>query len=128
MNTSDLFGSWDLETFEIEDKEGNRKSWGENLKGLLIYSPCGRMSVGINKSIIESGDGWAEDCLDSVLFYSGTYQIHDSHIYHLVEVASDPDRIGKTLIRSAQLDSLRLRLTSPIETFGRAILTWKRRA
>lgn len=40
--------------------------------------------------------------------------------------ASNPARIGKELVRFATLDNDLLTLTSPNESFGRAILTWRK--
>ncbi len=119
-------GTYQLESFVIEQADGTRADWGRNMRGLLIYTSSGHVSVSINRDIeiLESGD--PQDVLDSMLFYAGTYQIHGNEIHHHVTIASNPDRIGKTLTRSLSFDSQLLTLTSPFESFGRAIVQWRK--
>lgn len=126
MKLEQVHGTWTLESFDIENKQGVRSPWGTNTRGLLIYSPSGHMSVSINKDIEPSDDGEAADTLDSILFYSGTYAIEDAIIRHQVTNASNPARIGKEMIRHASLDGDLLSLTTPQESFGRAILVWRK--
>ena len=126
MTVRELIGSWELLSFELEDPAGIRKPWGTDIRGILIYSETGKMSVAINKKIESSPDGEAQDTLDSMLFYSGRYSIEDSTVHHHVEVASDPERVGKDLVRSAELTGDALKLTSPAQSFGRSILVWKK--
>jgi hypothetical protein len=64
--------------------------------------------------------------LDSILFYAGTYQVDGSTIRHQVTNASSPARIGKEMIRHATLEGDVLTLVTPQESFGRAILRWRR--
>jgi len=40
-----------------------------------------------------------EDILDACLFYAGQYELHPSEVRHFVTEATDPHRIGQTLIR-----------------------------
>ena len=91
-----LIGSWTLESFAIESPEGKRSDWGNNVHGLLIYALSGHMSVSINKDVENDPDQSAEQNLfDSILFYSGTYQVEGNLIRHQVTQASNPARIGK---------------------------------
>jgi hypothetical protein len=127
MSLDQVLGSWTLEKFQIEDPSGNVRDWGRNARGLLIYAPTGHMSVSINKEIENDPDQTeAENRFDSILFYSGSYQMSGSTITHQVTQASNPDRIGREMIRYAELDGELLRLTTPNESFGRAILVWKK--
>lgn len=119
-------GTWELESFEIEDPQGLHKPWGKQSHGLLIYTENGQMSVSINRAVEPKSENEAQNIYDSILFYSGTYSINDSTISHQVTQASNPQRIGKTLTRFAKLDGDRLTLTSPKESFGTAQLTWRR--
>lgn len=121
-----VMGTWALESFEIEDSNGSRKPWGEEAHGLLIYTDSGHMSVGINRKLTDSQKTKAELAFDSSLFYSGTYFVNDSIITHQVTEASNPARIGKSQTRYAKLDGELLTLTSPKESFGTAILTWRK--
>lgn len=125
-----LIGTWELVTFEMEDLEGNRKPWGKNTHGLLIYTPTGHMSVSINKSLEPSGSGEAQDIYDSILFYSGTYSSEGGLVHHQVAHASNPSRIGKEMIRNLRFftdpSGVYIELSSPKESFGRGIVTWRR--
>lgn len=119
-------GSWALQSFEIEKQDNTVQPWGNNSKGLLIYTNDGHMSVSINKSVENKSLNEAQNIFDSILFYSGTFTTNDSTIKHQVTQASNPTRIGKELIRYAKLDNDILTLESPTESFGKAILKWKR--
>ena len=122
-----IHGTWTLESFELENKEGKRTPWGRAAHGLLIYAPTGHMSVSINKVVESDPDqSDAENLFDSILFYSGTYTIDGELIRHQVTNASNPARIGKEMLRYAKFDGNRVTLTTPEESFGRAILVWKR--
>ena len=119
-------GSWKLVSFEIEPKEGPRRDWGRNAHGLLFYSTSGQMSVAINKDVARESENEFEDLFDSILFYAGTYQVEGDLIRHKVTEASSPERIGRELLRYAKFDGDQVTLTTPHESFGRAILTWRK--
>ena len=121
-----IVGSWRLESFEIESPSKQVRAWGKNPQGLLIYSADGYMSVGIHRdNEKKSGNEW-RDLFDSILFYSGTYSIHEKELHHQVTQASDPKRIGTTQVRFATLEGDKLTLKSPIESFGQATLVWRK--
>lgn len=131
MKPETLHGTWTLLSFEIEANDGIRKSWGQDVHGLLIYSPSGHMSVSINKTPEDDPDQTeSENLFDSILFYSGTYRIDEGSepalIRHQVTQASHRARIGKEMIRYATLTEKILELTTPNEKFGRGILKWMR--
>lgn len=121
-----VIGSWELQSFEIEDLQGQHRSWGNDVQGLLLYTNSGHMSVSINKSIEKKSDNDAQNIFDSILFYSGTYSVDGKTIKHQVTQASNPARIGKEMIRYADLNGSILTLESPKESFGKAILKWKK--
>ena len=119
-------GTWELQSFEIEDLQGNRRSWGNGTQGLLLYTNSGHMSVSINKNVEKKSDNDTQNIFDSILFYSGSYSVEGNIIKHQVTQASSPARIGKEMIRYAELNEDVLTLESPKESFGKAILKWKR--
>lgn len=124
---SEVLGSWLLQSFSLEGKEGKQTPWGNEANGLLIYAPTGHMSVSINKAVEnDPTQSDAENLFDSILFYSGTYQVDGHVIRHQVTNASNPGRIGKEMIRYAELSGDVLTLATPVESFGRAILVWRR--
>src|SRR5690349_917977 len=119
LRPADICGSWALESFEIESPEKKVASWGREAKGLLIYADTGHMSVSINKAVESDPDQTeSENLFDSILFYSGTYQLNGELIRHQVTNASNPSRIGKEMLRYAKLEGTLLILTTPQESFG----------
>ncbi len=121
-----IIGTWTLESFLIENLQGETCNWGANTQGLLLYTDSGHMSVSINKDVENKSTVDAQNIFDSILFYSGTYSVDGSTIKHMVTQASNPNRIGKELLRTAILEGNLLTLTSPLESFGRAILKWRK--
>lgn len=120
-----VLGTWKLKQFQIESTEGKTSNWGKNIHGILIYADSGHMSVSINKDIENDPEqNEAQNLFDSILFYSGTYQVTDNVITHQVTEASNPTRIGREMIRYAEFKGNDLHLVTPKESFGRAILVW----
>lgn len=126
MGKGHFAGTYKLESFEIEENSGHRRPWGKDVHGLLIYTADGYMSVSINKAVETKSDNDSKNIFDSILFYSGTYQADAGTITHQVTQASNPQRIGKTLLRYASVEGDKVTLSSPKESFGIAHLTWKR--
>lgn len=118
-----LHGSWNLESFEIERSDGSKEPWGKSMSGLLIYSPDGFMSVGIQYKPMSENPS---DILDSVLFYTGSYNVQKNKIYHLVKNATHLKRIGQKIIRFYKFENGLLHLHTPKEDFGTAHLIWKK--
>ena len=109
------------------------------MHGTLIYSADdhagavagdilerGWMSASINRAVEPGASSLPEDILDSCLFYSGRYELHPSEARHFVTEATDPHRIGQTLIRYLEWDGVTLRLTSPQQPWGIAQISWRR--
>lgn len=127
LKPSDICGTWKLESFQIKAHDNQISAWGRDVHGLLIYTESGHMSVSINKSVEKDADlSEIENIFDSILFYSGTYRFEGDTICHRVTNASNPSRIGKDMVRYPELNSNTLTLTSPEDSFGQAILTWRR--
>jgi hypothetical protein len=126
LTTADVCGTWLLESFEIEDPSKVVAPWGQDTTGLLIYADTGYMSVSINKTVENESPTEAENIFDAILFYSGTFNLDGEIIRHQVTNASKPSRIGKEMIRYAELKGDLLTLTTPQESFGRAILKWRK--
>jgi hypothetical protein len=119
-------GTWILDSFNIIEPTGKIRLWGENTNGLLLYTPDGYMSVSINKAVSPIGSNCPKDLIDSILFYAGTFSITANIVTHKVTNASNPLRIGKEMIRYAKIQDNLLELKSPVESFGQAILVWRR--
>jgi hypothetical protein len=123
---STIIGVWNLEAFTILPKEGGSRPWGEGLRGLLIYTESGHVSVSINRNLLPKSGNAEKDVLDSVLFYAGTYSVEGNVIRHQVNQATNPDRIGREMIRFAALENTTLKLATPDEAFGKAELVWRK--
>ena len=122
----DIIGTWTLSDFQIYAQDHTARQWGENIRGLLIYTACGHISVSITRDIEGSSSNPA-DVLESLLFYAGRYTVLETGmIQHYVDIASNPDRVGRTMDRFAELEDETLTLTTPIESYGQAKLTWIR--
>ena len=126
MSMEQIQGTWLLDAFEIVEKGAAARNWGTNTHGLLIYAPSGYMSVSINKDVSAGSSNEFENLFDSILFYSGSYEVEGDLIRHQVTEASSPGRIGREMLRYAKFDATRLVLKTPEESWGHAILTWKR--
>ena len=98
MSNINLIGEWSLKSFTLKkESEGRASDWrGHPSTGMLIYTSSGHMAVSINSS--KSSDS-KEEKFDNTLFYSGKYSLQNGEIHHRVVNASDPDRIGKNLVR-----------------------------
>ena len=118
MIERELVGSWSVKGFFIEDSAG-RRDWRSGAHGLLIYASSGHMSVSINSEVGVS------PFLDSVLFYSGTFQVRGDHVFHWVTNATDPNRIGKEMVRESAIVENLLLLTARGD-FGTATLQWEK--
>ena len=119
-------GTWQLEAFTITQPEKGTRDWGTNVRGLLIYSSTGHVSVAINRDIINAAAPSDKELLDAMLFYAGTFSVNGTVITHHVTIASNPARIGKEMIRFAALAGDVLTLTTPEESYGTANLVWRR--
>jgi len=122
----EINGTWSLESFNIIEATSQIKPWGHNTTGLLLYTPSGHMSVSINRAIEPIGSTSPKDLFDSILFYAGTYSVEGNIIFHKVTHASNPSRMGKDMIRHANLKDGLLELKSPVESFGQAVLVWRK--
>jgi hypothetical protein len=64
------------------------------------------------------------------LGYSGRYSISDEEVTHHIEVASDPNRVGRNISRRFRFEGNTLELTTPPTSVGGTAreftLTWER--
>lgn len=119
LKKEDIVGLWEIEAFSIISPTNDEKLWAKDITGTLFYSELGFMMVSLN--------GVTDDEQDKILFYSGYFEIIDnSDIAHDVLNASDPSRVGRRLIRDAQLDNSVLTLEGR-GGYGRAKLKWRKK-
>ena len=121
-NQTKLVGTWTLKSFQIVEDGHEARDWGRNPTGILIYTKDGYMSVAINREISK------KDRKLSLphIFYSGTYKLRKNEIIHKVQNASEFDRIGKNLIRTASLKGKILELVTHANGWH-AVLQWRKK-
>lgn len=108
----DLLGVWELQAWELQKKSGEFVPRGKNVRGLLMYSPIGRMSVSI------TSDG-------PKVFYAGTFEVKGDEVLHGAEITFDEKNFSNVR-RRIELDGDTLVLRTPIEDAVQVRLTWKR--
>lgn len=118
-------GAWKLASFTLTSPQQEPKSWRSHSHGLLIYTANKYMSVSINSEVTSRPTSQEKEILDSVLFYSGTYEVSEQSIIHKVTNATDPARIGQNLIRTFHLENNILTLTAN-GPYGTAELKWEK--
>lgn len=123
--TQNILGTWELARFEITANDGSVMKWGPNPRGQLIYTDDGHMSVAINRDP-QPADSEAQSILNSILFYAGTYAVDGDIIRHKVTLASNPERVGRDMVRYAEIHGDEIHLKTPKETYGVANLVWRR--
>lgn len=124
ITKAQLVGSWELLEFLLQ-KDGVSRQWNNNAHGLLLYTDDGHVSVSINSQV--EGAGASDTAtLSSILFYAGTFEIRGNQVVHHVCNASDPNRVGKDMIRDAELGDGLLALIARGD-FGEARLVWRKK-
>lgn len=132
-----LIGSWSLESFEFESKDGSvSHPYGEHLTGYLFYNEDGLMSAAfMSAGRASGGDGELSQAAqastyDQFMAYSGPFQIHGDQIVHQVEVSSLEVWVGTQQERWFKIDGDYLDLvTAPLSVEGDAPvgrLRWRR--
>lgn len=122
---SEIWGIWELVSLDVE-RDGGYEPWGRDVRGLLMYWPTGHMSVGITKEP-SSGSATANRFSDSIIFYSGTYELRGSEMLHRAEITSDPTRFVN-VHRLVDLDGDALMLRTMPHEATQARLRWHRLA
>lgn len=128
LSIANVTGDWSLQKFEELGPDGlTIKSHGD-AKGLLIYTPGGRMSV----SMYRVPDTENADILRNFvkdLFYAGTFRIEGQTIIHHAEVALHAVHREKDLPRLARLEEAgSLLILEALSIEGRVLgrIFWKR--
>jgi len=119
---SALFGSWQLDSFELQSSDGDiRHPYGRDLKGYLFYNADGYMSAAFMNA--ERGRRGDDDLskaaltssYDQFMAYTGPFEVRGDKIVHRVEVSSLEAWIGTVQERWYKIDGNRLELlTAPL--------------
>ncbi len=132
-----LVGSWRLESFELETKDGQTiHPYGRELAGYLFYNADGFMSAAFMNAArgrVEGNDLEAAaktSSYDQFMAYTGGYEVSGDRIRHFVEVASLEVWNHTVQERWYKIDGDRLELlTQPLTVGGDAPvgrLVWQR--
>ncbi len=126
-----LLGTWKLISVTATLPDGSIKPevFGANPTGYITYTPEGKMMVIFSKSNRPPLSGNARSPLSDAIHsvpaeeraqafttfnaYAGTYNISGNTVIHHVEVASMPNRIGQSLIRTFSVNGNRVTLKTP---------------
>ncbi len=126
LSKQSIVGVWALDAFTIHKTNGTFAPWGDGAHGMLIYTDSGHVSVSINRKV-EKTEPEEKGFYDSILFYSGTFEVVADQILHEVQNASNPNRVGRNMIRFASLEgSKQITLKTPNEEWGHAVLVWRK--
>ena len=120
-----VVGTWRLVSYDTQTPDG-KKSFplGEDLAGMAIYLPNGRVSIQFMKRdrpLFQSGDAWRgtleeeRAAFEGFFGYAGRYTIDAarSTVTHHLEIASAPNYVGTDLVRTFSMQGNRLTLRTP---------------
>ena len=130
ISKEDLNGTWQLESWTIGYSDGDKLSYpyGENPRGLLLYTADGWMSASIcsaqrallpaDVSFRKLPDGVKAEAFTSYFHYAGRYQVLDGDVVHYVSQGLNPNFVGTEQLRQAELDGQTLVLSGKDEVGG----------
>ena len=126
-----LLGTWKLISVTAKFPDGTTKNqaFGTNPIGYITYTPEGKMMVIFSKSDRPLLSGNSASPLTTAIHsvpieeraqafstfnsYAGSYTLDGNKVIHHVEIASIPNRIGKSLTRTFTLNGNRVTLQTP---------------
>lgn len=130
ISKADLVGTWQLESWTIgySDRDEMSSPYGEDPKGLLLYTHDDWMSASIGRSdrhhlpLDVSFRKIPEEKLAraylSYFHYAGRYRVIDGDIVHYVTQSLNPNFVGTEQLRHAELDGQTLVLSGRDEAGG----------
>ena len=126
-----LLGTWKLISITAIFPDGNidKEAFGANPIGYITYTIEGKMMVIFSKSERQFLSGNSASPLTAAIHsvpieeraeafstfnsYAGSYSFDGNKVIHHVEIASIPNRIGKSLTRTFVLNGDRVTLITP---------------
>jgi hypothetical protein len=125
MKQADLLGTWVLQSFVAETKDGRQvEPWGSGPRGKLVYTADGSVIAVLTRATrpkfasSEPLGGTAaesKDAFDAMEAYAGTYTFEKSanSVLHRVDVSKMPSWEGTTLVRYPSLEGNELTMRTP---------------
>ena len=123
ISKSDLVGAWELESWAIGDADRDDLSYpyGEEPRGLLMYTEDGWMSAAISRpqrqrfpedvAFRKIPDAAKGEAFTSYFHYAGRYRVQDGDVIHYVSMSLNPNFPGTEQLRHAELDGQTLVLS-----------------
>ena len=117
----DLVGAWGLESWSLEYEDGRPSEFplGLAVRGVLLYTPDGRVSA----TLVAAGKPAAS------FAYAGRYDVRRDAVYHSIEISTDPTLVGITTTRHIAREDDVLTLSGPDFRAGtgrRQKIVWRR--
>lgn len=116
ISKQDLIGTWQLESWSVgySDREEYTSPFGEDPKGLLMYTEDDWMSASIGRSDRQTlpedvnfrkipEEKLARAYL-SYFHYAGRYRVVEGDVIHYVTQSLNPNFVGSEQLRHAELD------------------------
>lgn len=141
ISKDDLIGTWELESWTIgyADRDELGFPYGEDPRGLLLYSTDGWMSASIARagreplpqdvSYRKLPDDLKAAAFTSYFHYAGRYRVVEGDVVHYVTQSLNPNFPGTEQLRHAELDGDTLVLSGKDEVNGETrfhSLVWHR--
>jgi hypothetical protein len=130
ISKEDLIGTWQLESWTVgySDREDFTTPFGEDPKGLLLYTEDDWMSASIARSDRQTlpqdnpfrkipEEKLAQAYL-SYFHYAGRYRVVEGDVVHYVTQSLNPNFVGTEQLRHAELDGQTLVLSGRDEAGG----------
>ena len=123
ISKEDLEGTWQLESWTIgySDRDDFTYPYGEDPKGLLMYTDDGWMSASICRSerallpqdvsFRKLPDEVKAAAFSSYFHYAGRYRVGEGDVIHYVTQSLNPNFPGTEQLRHAELDGQTLVLS-----------------
>ena len=123
MQPAEIVGTWRLANYEARGSDGSVSfPLGRNAAGYLIYTDDGHMSVAMmacgrrgyaREDLLGGTEAERLAAADGFFSYCGRYEVQGNVVYHHIEVAFFPNRIGTSQQRFFSFEGERLLLTTP---------------
>ncbi len=104
VSAADLVGGWRLMSWSFVYADGRSEDFpmGADARGLILYTPDGRVSATIMRA--DQSECFA---------YAGRYEVRDGAVFHSIEISTNAALIGLRSTRHIALEGNRLTLSGP---------------
>ena len=127
VRASDLVGTWQLQSWEVERAARLDHPFGEDAIGTLLYTTDGWMHASVaaadrrsprQRVLRRSSDPEVAELARSFFSYGGRWWLSGEEVVHAVRVALDPALVGVDLRRRVDLSGGELTLSAGEDVDG----------